>query len=79
VGHGFTFPILFGILVTRTREADRGSAMAVFTALFDLGIFVGGPMFGAVIGWAGFPAMFLCAGAAVVAGLASFAAWDRGR
>ena len=23
LGHGFTFPILFGMVVTRTRDADR--------------------------------------------------------
>lgn len=78
-GHGFTFPILFGILVTRAREADRGSAMAIFTALFDAGVVVGGPLFGAAITWGGFPAMYLTAAAAVAGGLGLFALWDRGR
>lgn len=78
-GHGFTFPILFGILVTRAREADRGSAMAIFTALFDAGVVVGGPLFGAAITWGGFPAMYLTAAAAVAGGLGLFALWDRDR
>jgi MFS family permease len=79
VGHGFTFPILFGMLVTRVREADRGSAMAIFTALFDLGLVLGGPLFGAVIRFAGFGAMFHTAAVAVTVGLAVFSVWDRRR
>jgi len=78
-GHGFTFPILFGILVTRAGEADRGSAMAIFTALFDAGVVVGGPLFGAAITWGGFSAMYGVAAAAVTLGAAFFAVWDRGR
>jgi MFS family permease len=79
LGHGFTFPILFGMLVTRARDADRGSAMAIFTALFDLGVVVGGPLFGLVIGLGGFGAMFDVAACAVAAGLLVFVIWDRAR
>ncbi len=78
-GHGFTFPILFGIVVTRAGEADRGSAMAIFTALFDAGVVVGGPLFGAAVTWGGFSALYLAAAAAVSGGLGVFALWDRGR
>ena len=69
VGHGFTFPILFGMLVTRARDADRGSALAIFTALFDLGVVVGGPLFGSVIRFSGFGAMFHTAAVAVFGGV----------
>jgi MFS family permease len=79
LGHGFTFPILFGMVVTRTREADRGSAMAIYTALFDLGVVVGGPGFGFVIGASSFTAAFGAAAGLVVGGTAVFAVWDRGR
>jgi predicted MFS family arabinose efflux permease len=78
-GHGFTFPILFGILVSRAGEADRGSAMAIFTALFDLGVLVGGPLFGLVLMAGGFSTMYLAAGASLVLGLGVFAVWDRAR
>ena len=78
-GHGFAFPILFGILVTRAGEADRGSAMAIFTALFDAGVVVGGPLFGAAVTWGGFSVMYGLAAAAVALGAALFAVWDRGR
>jgi MFS family permease len=79
LGHGFTFPILFGMVVTRTRDADRGSAMAIYTALFDLGVVLGGPGFGLVIGSAGYAVAFGVAAALVVGGAAVFALWDRGR
>jgi predicted MFS family arabinose efflux permease len=45
-GHGYTFPILFGMVVTRARDAERGAAMSIFTALFDAGVLLGGPLFG---------------------------------
>ena len=79
LGHGFIFPILFGLVVTRTREADRGSAMAIYTALFDLGIVVGAPSFGCASGDAGFAAAFIGAAVLVAGGASIFAIWDRGR
>ena len=78
-GHGFAFPILFGLVVSRARETERGSAMAIYTALFDGGVLIGGPSFGAVIAIAGYPAMFATAALAVVAGALLFAVWDRQR
>jgi len=79
VGHGYTFPILFGIVVTRARDADRGSTMAIYTALFDAGMALGGPVFGAIIRAEGYPAMFRIGGMVVLAGTAVFAFWDRTR
>lgn len=78
VGHGFAFPILFGIVVTRARVADRGSAMGIFTALFDVGLVLGGPLFGGLVALAGFPAMYAAAGALVAVGSALYAVIDRG-
>ena len=65
IGHGFTFPILFGIVVTRARESDRGSAMAILTGMFDVGVVLGGPLFGAIIAGFGFTAAFGTAAAVV--------------
>lgn len=76
IGHGFTFPILFGIVVTRARESDRGSAMAILTGLFDVGVVLGGPLFGAIIAGFGFTAAFGTAAALVGGGLVVFAVWD---
>ena len=77
LGHGFTFPILSGLVVARAREAERGAALGLFTALFDVGVLIGGPAFGAVIQAAGYPAAYATAAVVVTAGAASFWFWDR--
>jgi MFS family permease len=79
IGHGYTFPILFGLVVSRAPEENRGAAMALFTALFDLGVLVGGPAFGLLIERAGYASMFATAAALIVAGTALFFFWDRRR
>lgn len=77
-GHGYAFPILFALVVTRVRETDRGSATAIFTALFDVGVVIGGPLFGA-ISRLGYPEMYATAAAIIAVGSVVFAVWDRGR
>ncbi len=76
IGHGYAFPILFGLVVSRTPESNRGMAMAVYTALFDLGVLLGGPFFGLWIELRGFAVMFLAAAGLVLLGTAVFYAWD---
>ncbi len=78
VGHGFIFPILSAIMVDRAPEGDRGSAMAVFTSLFDVGTLVGGPVLGTIIALAGYSTMFVAAGVMIAAAGIVFALWDRG-
>ncbi len=77
LGHGYTFPILMGLVVSRGDARQRGAAMAIFTALFDAGMLVGGPSFGLLIQYAGYPVGF--ASGAVLLGVGSvvFAAWER--
>jgi MFS family permease len=72
VGHGFTFPILFALVVTRTPVDNRGSTLALFTALFDLGVLVGGPSFGLVVERFGFAAMYAAAGTILALGAIAF-------
>ena len=76
IGHGYAFPILFGLVVTRTPGANRGAAMAIYTGLSDLGMLLGGPLFGALIDAAGFGPMFGLAGVATLAGTVLFFVWD---
>jgi len=78
-GHGYTFPLLFGMVVGRARTADRGSAMAIYTALFDVGVLIGGPLLGFVIEIRGYTEMFITAAALVTIGTVIFAVADRGR
>jgi predicted MFS family arabinose efflux permease len=79
LGHGLTFPILMGLVVSRARDADRGAAMATFTALFDVGMLVGGPLFGGLIDARGYAAAFAAGGVLLGAGALGFGWLDRGR
>ena len=79
IGHGYAFPIMLGMVVARARSSERGAALSIFTAVFDGGYLVGGPLFGAIIQASGYPAMFGAAVALLVTGTAVFGAWDRAR
>ena len=79
LGHGMTFPILMGLVVSRARDAERGAAMATFTALFDVGMLVGGPLFGGLIDARGYAAAFAAGGALLATGACVFAWQDRAR
>lgn len=79
IGHGFAFPIVSALVVTRARPEERGSAIALFTALFDLGLLLGGPSFGIAVKLAGYRWTFALAGALVVLATAIFVVWDRRR
>ncbi len=78
-GHGYAFPILFALVVTRASDADRGSAIAIFTALFDVGLVIGGPLFGWVSRSFGYLPMYMAAAGVIVVGSALYAVWDRRR
>ena len=67
------------MVVNRARDADRGTAMSIYTALFDFGVFIGGPLLGGIIDLFGYTAMFGTAAVLIVAGTLAFAVADRGR
>lgn len=77
LGHGFAFPILCGLVVERADETTRGSALAFFTALFDLGSLIGAPTFGAIVRAWSYPVMFRCAAGLLVVSTVVFALVDR--
>jgi MFS family permease len=79
LGHGFAFPILLATVVTRARPSERGAALSIYTALFDAGILAGGPMLGAIIGAAGYTAMFMTAAGLVATAALVLAVFDAGR
>jgi MFS family permease len=61
MGAGFSilFPSLALVVVNRVPEERRGVAMGTFTAFFDLGMGVGGPVVGAAAAIGGYEAAFL--------------------
>ncbi|NUO48574.1 MAG: MFS transporter [Polyangiaceae bacterium] len=76
-GHGYTFPILLGLVVERARPTERGAALAVFTALFDAGTLLGGPLLGAIVEATSYEAMFVFAAAIVASGFVLLVVLDR--
>ena len=76
IGHGYAFPIINAIVVGRARPSERGAAVSTFTALFDLGLFVGSPALGAILRVSSYETMFLCAAGVTVAGTIVFALTD---
>lgn len=80
MGHGYTFPILLGLVVSRARPAERGAALAIFTALFDAGSLLGNPVFGFVVkATHSYRTMFATSAAIMLVGTAVFGGLDRGR
>jgi MFS family permease len=66
VGFSMLFPSLALMVVGRVGEDRRGSALGAFTAFFDIGVGLGGPIAGATAAIAGYPSVFmLAAGAAL--------------
>lgn len=78
VAHGALFPMLSSQVVARARSAERGSAMATFTALFDIALLLGAPAVGFLIEARGYAAGFGALAAVQLAGAVAYAVWDRG-
>ena len=79
LGHGFSFPILSALVITRANPADRGSAMALFTAIFDAGILIGSPVLGVLAHLSNLRTMFAVAAIVPVTGAVAFYLSDRAR
>jgi MFS family permease len=76
LGHGYAFPILSGMVVNRVSDEARGTGLAIFTGLFDLGMLVGSSAFGAIVEWQGFAVLYALGAAALASALAVFSRWD---
>ena len=71
-GHGFLYPCL-NVLAVRGEPAEiRGKITGIFTGSIDAGAFIGSIILGQIGDWAGFPALFLAAGLALLLGLGVF-------
>ena len=78
IGHGYCFPILSGQVVTRTPDALRGTAMSMFTAMWDLAKLLVVPVMGLVAHRYGDATMLTAVAAVAVVGAAGWAALERG-
>jgi MFS family permease len=66
VGFSMLFPSLALMVVGEVGEDGRGSALGAFTAFFDIGVGLGGPLAGATASLAGYPAVFALAAVAAL-------------
>ncbi len=76
LGHGYTFPILSGLVVARAREQERGSALAIYTGIADVGAVIGAPIFGLIVDRAGYTTLYGVVAGVLVTGLLIFVPWD---
>jgi MFS family permease len=76
-GHGYTYPVLFSLLVERAKPRERGSAMAFYTTIDLLSPLLAGPIFGIVIELAGYGVAFAGVAVLLAAGVGLFYGIDR--
>lgn len=79
VGFSMLFPSLALMVVGDVGDDRRGSALGAFTAFFDIGVGLGGPLAGATASLAGYPAVFFLAAAAALCAAALVATRPHGR
>lgn len=75
--HGIAFPLLSSQVVNRARESERGSAMSVFTSIFDIAILAGAPAAGVLIDRYNYLVGFGATGVVLIVGAMVYALWDR--
>lgn len=76
-GHGYTYPVLFSLVVERAKPRERGTAMAIYTALDGVGLLIAGPLSGYVIERAGYGYAFASLAVVLIAGVAVFYSIDQ--
>ena len=69
LGFSLVFPSIGVEAVKRVPEFNRGTALAVYTAFADVSFFMVGPVAGALIGFTGYPSIFLFSLASVLVSL----------
>ena len=76
LAHGTMFPILTSQLATRSRLAERGSAMTILTSVFDVSVLLVVPVAGLMIDRFGYVVGFSVVAAVTATGAPLFASWD---
>ncbi|MEA1904037.1 MAG: MFS transporter [Actinomycetota bacterium] len=75
--HGAIFPLLSSEVVNRSRTAERGSAMSIFTSIFDISVLLGVPIIGFLIEGISYRVGWTSLAVVLIAGAAVYAFWDR--
>ena len=78
-GHGYAFPVLLSLVVTRSPDRERGAATAFFMALDWLSLLLAGPIVGYAIERIGYGQSFLGVGLTIALGTGVFYVLDHRR
>ncbi len=79
LGHGYVFPALSALALSRSDPGQRGTLLSLFTSAVDMGALLGGPLLGLIARAAGFGGAFLAAGVCSLAGIVYFRVEERAR
>ena len=77
VSHGAVFPIVSSQVIGRARTAERGSAMAIFTSIFDIALLIAAPSVGFLIDGFDYRVAFGTVAVALGFGALIYSIWDR--
>jgi MFS family permease len=72
VGHGYLYPALSGLVISRTAENAMARSSTIYTSLFDLGAMAGPYVLGMVGEYAGYGTVFVVAGMFTIAAAGYF-------
>ncbi|MEK7748303.1 MAG: MFS transporter [Nitrospirota bacterium] len=76
LGHGWVFPALSSIVISRGGESHRGGFMTLYTLVFDLGALLGSPLLGLLVRGVSYTAIYIAAAALVLLGVISLHFFD---
>ena len=77
MAHGAVFPVLSSSVVYRARASERGSAMSIFTSIFDVALLASAPVVGTLIEGFSYTVAFTTMGVFLLIGGFVYSVWDR--
>ena len=77
IAHGTAFPLMSSEVINRARVSERGSAMSIFTSIFDIALLFGAPLVGFMIDGISYLVAFSVVGAVIIGGSLVYGLWDR--
>lgn len=77
LAHGAVFPVLSSSVIYRARISERGSAMSIFTSIFDVALLVSAPVVGGLIEGFSYTVSFTAMGLFLAVGGVIYSMWDK--
>ncbi len=77
MAHGAVFPVLSSSVIYRARISERGSALSIFTSIFDISLLVFAPLVGLLIEGFSYSVAFSAMGGFLLIGGVVYSYWDK--